>query len=387
MSMPQSSGEQQLALPPAPQQGAPAPRRSPARLVAVVVGVVFGLLSASHRLPVVAGGGTFALFLVGFLLALGVGNALFAAVARPAGLAVVWAAFGGGRWAGSALVRGRLVSVRWLPLIPFVACLVIVDRPGLRRRLWCWTAVAVVGELAAGGVLAAVGSPPVAALGWGVVAMTALASFANPLTPGSRAWLLLRMPFRPEALTELVHEPALADVAAALSAGRVRAARAALDAAVRPDSPRHLWARAAVASAEGRHAEAADLAHTMYQESGLEQVRTVALSLYARALADGAAAGVWTREQILPGFTATLAGLRATRPAVVRYTDLGAIEAMLLRDDPVRAARLARFAAAMAPDALARAHALRTLAAALTWTGDSAPAGKALARATALSPR
>lgn len=386
MSMPQSSGEQQLALPPAPQKGGPAARRAPQRLISIAVGVVLGFLAASHRLPLATGRGTFPLFLLGFLLALGLGNALFAAVARPAGLAVVWTTFGVGRWAGSALVRGRFVGFRWLPLVPFTACLVLVDRPGLRLRLWCWSAVAVGAELALGAVLAAFGSAPVAALGWGVLVITALVSFVNPFTPGSRAWLLLRMPFRPEPLAELVHEPAVAAATAALSAGRVGAARAALDTAVRTDSPRHAWTGAAVAAAEGRYAEAAEGAYATYQGSSLAQVRSAALCLYARSLAEGAAAGVWPREQIMPAFTATLAGLRATRPALVRYTDLGALEAML-HDDPVRAARLARYAAGMAPDALSRARALRTLAAALTWTGDTAPAAKATARASRLSPR
>ncbi|MFI1096763.1 hypothetical protein [Streptomyces sp. NPDC020917] len=383
--MPQISGEQQFALPSAPPGVRKAGLRPVQRLIAAAAGAVFGYLAASHRIGFVDHRGAFSLFILGFLGALSVSNALLAALARPSGLAVVWAAVGSGRWAGSAVLRGRLVTFRWLPLIPFTGCLAIVDRPTLRRRLWCGTATAVGVQLAAGAALVALGGPDVAALGWGVLVMTALVSFCNPATAGSRAWILLRMPFRPDPLDRLAHEPALVDVARALSAGRVRAARAALDTAANPRSFRHLWATAAVAEAEGRYAEAADRAYALYQGSGLEQDRSTALVIYARALADGAAAGVWTRERMLPAFEAALAVLRATRPALLRFTDLGAIEA-LLHGDPVKGTRLARNAVATAPDALTRAHALRTLAAALTWTGSAPQAARALTRASRHSP-
>jgi hypothetical protein len=384
--MPQTPGEQRFALPTLPK-GARASDRPPLwRLLAAVGGGVFGALGASHHLPFLNHPGAFYLFMAGFLGALGLGNALFAAVAGPAGLAVVWAAFGGGRWVGSTVVRGRLVTFRLLPVIPFTACTVLVDVPGIRRRLWCGTAAAVGAELAAGGALVALGGPDVRAVGWGVLVMTVLASFANPATTGSRAWVLLKMPFRAEGLDELAHEPALVEVARALCAGRVRAARVALEAAGKPHTVVHLWATASVAAAEGRYAEAVDGAYALYEAAAVPRMRASALTAYARSLADGAVAGCWTREQMLPAFEATLAVLRAVRPAAVRHTDLGAIEA-LLHGDPARAVRLARAAASVAPDALSRARALRTLAAALTWSGSAPDAAKPLADAALLSPR
>jgi hypothetical protein len=386
VSMPQIPDERQLALPSVPQRGRAATRRPVQRIVAAAVGAVFGYLGASGRLPL-AGPHAFWFFLVGFLAALGVANLLLAVLARPSGLAVVWASVGAGRWAGSAVSGGKLLTFRWTPLIPFMACLIVVDRPGLRRRLWAGTAVAVGAELVAGAALVAAGGPAVAALGWGVVVMTALASFVNPGTVGSRAWILLRLPFTRHwgRLAELVHEPGLVPVARALSAGQVAAARSALEAAGPADSPRYRWTRAALALAEGRYAEAAQEAYAVYEACGLPETRQGALTLYARALADGAAAAVWRRDQVQPAFAATLAALRADRPALVRVTDLGAIEA-LLHDDPVRGAKLARYAAAVAPDAVSRAHALVTLSMALAWTGDTAAATDAARRATRLAP-
>lgn len=371
---------------PAPLAPAPAGRRrSLPRLLFVFCAVLAGVLGGTRALPLDPD--DFLLFALGMFLGMNLQVLATLLYGRLSGLATVWLSVGVGRWLGSTVRGGRLVTFRSLPLILVNACMVVVARPGLRRRMWCGAVLTVLTELLVAALLVAAGGP-VAYLGWGVAVLAVLTSTVRPGRATTQAWRLFRLPFGQEEqrLAEWLHDPASLAAARAAAAGRVDLLRAALDGAEPSDAPRRQAMTAVLALAEGRCADAARTAAALRERSQAPTLRTGALQLYACAIADGIAAGHWRAEEAMPTFSAALAALRAEAPAAaVRGTDLAAMEA-LFAGRAGQAERLAAQAASVAPDVLSRARALLTQSAAHTVAGHPALAPAPLARAQALSP-
>ncbi|SHK71002.1 hypothetical protein SAMN05216499_101437 [Actinacidiphila paucisporea] len=360
-------------------------RRALPNLLVVMATAALGLLSAAGALPFTAA--DLMRFALGMVVGLNIFFLGYRLLGRFSGLAEVWTSIGVGRRLGGTVRRGRLLTFRLLPLIVVNTCQVVVDRPGLRRRMWWGTALTLLAEALSGAALIAAGGSA-AAIGWGVAALTVMLVTVQPGRVTSPAWRLLRLPFGREdqRLAEWVHDPASLAAARAATAGRIDLARAALDAAEPSGSARRQAMTAVVALAEGRCDDAARTAAALRERSVSPELRRGALQLYASALADGIAAGHWSRADALPAFSAALAALRAESPAAaLRGTDLAAMEA-LFGARPREAEKLASLAVAMAPDNLSRARALLTLAAAHTVAGRPALAGPLRAEAAALSP-
>src|SRR4051794_3084623 len=112
-STPSASGIPNLTgnPPAAPPPGPAAPRarsrrRIAPQLVAIVVGGSIGFLGASGRLTFGGGGSAgLPLFCLGAIVGLNLHLLLAVALARPGGLAPIWASVGGGRALGRT-VRG-----------------------------------------------------------------------------------------------------------------------------------------------------------------------------------------------------------------------------------------------------------------------------------------
>lgn len=359
-------------------------RQTLPNLLVIVAAAAAGLLGATHTLPVSPAG--FLRFALGMIAGMNVHVLAGRLLGRFTGAATVWTSLGIGRWLGSTVRRGRLLTFRLLPLILLNTCQVVVDRPGLRRRMWWGAALPLLVQVSAAGALIAAGGPA-AAVGWGVAAMVVLLATVQPGRVTTPAWRLLRLPFGQEdqRLTEWLHDPASLAAARATAAGRIDLARAALDAGGPSGSARRQAMTVIVALAEGRCGEAAHGAAELRDRSVAPELRRGALQLYASALADGIAAGHWAAADAMPSFDAALAALRAESPAALRGTDLAAMEA-LFGSRPQRAERLAALAVTTAPDALARARALLTQAAAHTAAGHPALAAPLRTRAAALAP-
>lgn len=360
-------------------------RRVLPNLLVVMVAAAAGLLGGTGALPLDPG--DLLRFALGMVAGLNVHILAGLLLGRLSGLETVWTSLGLGRWLGSTALRGRLLTFRLLPLILVNPCQVVVDRPGLRRRMWCGAAITLLADVLATAALVAAGGPT-AWIGWGAAAVTVLLATVHPGRVTSPAWRLFRLPFgqQDQRLTEWLHDPASLAAARAAAAGRIDLARAALDAGEPSGSPRRQAVEAVVALAEGRCGEAARTAAALRERSQAPLLRRGALQLYTAALADGIAAGHWRAADAMPSFTAALAALRAeSAAAALRGTDLAAMEA-LFRGQPRRAEKLAAFAATMAPDALSRARALLTLAAAHTAAGRPELSRAPRARSAALAP-
>nr|WSX77029.1 hypothetical protein OH826_26240 [Streptomyces sp. NBC_00899] len=363
-----------------------APRRQALpNLLVVVAAVAAALLGATHTLPISPAG--FLRFALGMIAGMNLHVLAYRLLGRFTGSATVWTSLFVGRWLGSTVRRGRLLTFRLLPLVLLNTCQVVVDRPGLRRRMWWGAALTLLAEVLAAAVLIAAGGTA-APIGWGVAAATVLLATVQPGRVTTPAWRLLRLPFGQEdqRLGEWLHDPASLAAARATAAGRIDLARAALDAGGPSGSARRQGMDVIVTLAEGRCGEAARTAAELRERSVAPELRRGALQLYACALADGIAAGHWPAADAMPSFDAALAALRAdSAAAALRGTDLAAMEA-LFRSRPQRAERLAALAVTVAPDALARARALLTQAAAHTAAGHPALAAPLRTRAAALAP-
>ncbi|MFI0900208.1 hypothetical protein [Streptomyces sp. NPDC020983] len=369
--------------PPPGLPDAPANRsRTVTLVIAAAVGGTVGALGSSHTLPFPER--YFLLLLAGVLLAVSLHNVLTRLLGPLTGLAPVYSSIGAGAWLWAGTVGGRLLVVRPLPIILYSPCMVVADRPGLRRRLWWGALVQLLLQAAVAAALVAAGGPA-EAVGWGIALLTVLIHVLAPGRVTSPAWRLLRLPFGKEEakLGEWRIDDATLAATRAAGAGRVDLMRAALAAAPPSDSPRRLTLATMLALAEGRSVEAAHAAVDLYARSTAPTLRAGALSLYAAAISDGVRAGSIPAEQGLPYFAAAMTGLRAQAPAVLRRTDLPAREAYFQGRLPV-AAKLAARAAANAPEALSRAGALDTLAAVHAAAGRPAEAARAHARAAAL---
>lgn len=341
-------------------------RRALPNLLVVTGTAAVAVLSAAGALPLSAP--AFLRFALGMVAGLNIHVLCDRLLGPLSGLARVWTSVGVGRRLGSTVRRGRLLTFRLLPLIIVSTCHVLVDRPGLRRRLWCGAALTLLAEVLAAAALIAAGGRATG-IGWGVAAVAALLATVQPGRVGTPAWRLLRLPFGQEdqRLTEFLHDPASLAAARAAGAGRIGQARAALDAGEPSGSARRQAMTAVVALAEGRCGEAARTAAALRERSVAPALRREALQLYACAVGDGIVAGHWRADEAGPVFSAALAALRSESSAAFRGTDLAAMEALFL-SRPREAEKLATRAASTAPDALARARALRTRAAALAPT-------------------
>ncbi|MGW5354974.1 hypothetical protein ACWERV_31220 [Streptomyces sp. NPDC004031] len=368
--------------PPGPSAAPPDGRRKVTLAVAAVVGAAVGVAGSAHALPFRER--SFLLFAAGVLLTVSLHNVLTRLLGPFTGLAPVYSSIGAGRWLLATTVGGRQLVVRPLPLLLYNACMVVTDRPGLRRRLWWGALVQLLVQAAVAAALVAAGGAA-AAVGWGIAFLTVLIHVLAPGRVTSPAWRLMRLPFGTEEakLDEWRVDDATLAATRAAGAGRIDLMRDALAAAPPSDAPRRLHLTAVLALAEGRAAEAARTAVDLHARSTAPSLRAGALSLYAAAVSDGVRAGSIPAEQGLPYFAAAMDGLRATVPAVVRRTDLAAREAYFQGRLPV-AAKLAARAAANAPEALARAGALDTLAAVHAAAGRQSEAARAHAQAAAL---
>ncbi|MYS21455.1 MULTISPECIES: hypothetical protein, partial [unclassified Streptomyces] len=314
-------------LPAAPLPGprpAPARRRIPPRVI-LVPAVLIGVLAGGGNLRV-GGSQGIPLFFLGLVVGTNLSLLITRLLARPAGLAAVWSSVGVGRRLGSTVRGGRLWTFRSLPLILLYTCLVVTDRPGLRRRLWRTTALAVLVELALAAALIASGGAA-RPLGWGAAAWTALYCLPRRHAAFSRGWVLFRLPFgdHESGFAEWVHDPAALAAARALAAGRVATMRAALGAAEPSPRPQRRAMEAALALAEGRYDDAAREAYALQAQAGARQLRLAACQLYASALAHGVEARHWAPEAALPQFRATMAAMRTEHPTVHRFNGLGAL--------------------------------------------------------------
>lgn len=318
------------------------------------------MLVLAGRMPA-AGSGVGGEFLVlaGFLLAFSLGPLLRLAVARPSGTAWAWASVGAGRRVASFAVRGRLVTVRAIPLVLFVPRFLAVDRPRLRLRLWAGSAAVVLGTGGTGTALIVSGRPGLQDVGWGLVVTTAATVLGAPHVVGSTGWMLLRLPFAGHGaeLAEITHDAGLVPVQRTLGVGDVAAARAALDAVPPSRAVQRLGAEASVLLAEERYAEAARSAAEVYAAAVVPGTRAVSAATYASALAYGALTGIWSYEEVRPPFDAAVREVRQIAPKLPGATILGALDA-LLRGDRERASEIAARAARLAPTELARARAL-----------------------------
>ncbi|CAG7603469.1 hypothetical protein [Actinacidiphila bryophytorum] len=363
-------------------------RRALPNLLIIAVALAVGVLGGTGAIPLDRNG--LLRFALGMVVGLNLHIVAYWLLGPLSGVATVWTSLGVGRWLGHTTRRGRLVVFRLLPLIPFIACQVIVGRPGLRRRMWACAAATLLAEAVASAALVAAGGPA-ASVGWGLAAVTLLVLAAQPGRVTSPAWRLFRLPFgdNDQALAEWVHDPATLAAARAACAGRIDLARAALDAAPAAPgdaSPRRLAMEASLALCEGRCDAAARTAAELRERSHAPELRRGALQLYACAVADGIAAGHWRAADAMPYFDAALAALRAeSKAAALRGTDLAAMEA-LFRGRPQQAVKLATLAAANAATVHVRARALLTLAAAHTAAGHPELSRAPRARAAALSP-
>ncbi|WP_159012072.1 hypothetical protein [Streptomyces sp. NRRL F-5123] len=385
-----------MYTPPAPPQGATVPPPPPALpdapaggrsrkvtlVIAALVGGAVGVAGSADALPFPER--YFLLLPVGVLLAVSLHNVLTRLLGPFAGLAPVYSSLGAGPWLGATTVGGRQLVLRPLPLILYSPCMVVADRPGLRRKLWWGAFVQLLVQSAVAAALIAAGGA-VAAVGWGIALITVLIHVLAPGRVTSPAWRLLRLPFGTEEdrLGEWRVDDATIAATRAAGAGRIDLVRAALAAAPPSDSPRRLTLTTMLALAEGRSAEAAHAAVDLYARSTAPSLRAGALALYAAAISDGVRAGHFPAESGLPYFAAAMDGLRAQAPAILRRSDLVAREAYFQGRLPL-AAKLAARAAANAPEALSRAGALDTLAAVHAAAGRPAEAARAQARAAGL---
>lgn len=376
--------------PPAPVPAAPGPprrRRIPPRLLVLVPAVAIGALTGAGRMPGLTSPDAGLAAALGLLIGINLTLLTLRVLAPWSGMAVVWSSVGVGRWLGSAVLRGRLLVFRLLPLVPLSACLVIRDRPGLRWRLWAATACSALVEAATAAALILAGGTA-AHVGLGVAAASACMLLIRPGRATSRFWFLFRLPRAGQEalLAEWTCDDATLTAARLLAAGRLGPARQALvDAAPGPRSQRRRATGAALAVAEGRYDEGAREAYELVGEVRAPQLRAAALQTYATALADGVRTGHWPPEEALPRLAVVMAALREEFPAVLRVSDLGALDA-LLSGRPDRAVRLARSAAMIAPEALSRARALSALGAAQNACGRPGKAVASFARAAALTP-
>jgi hypothetical protein len=377
------------AVPPLPAGtggGAPAarPRKLGLMLVAVPVGVALGLAGALGAVPY--GTGYLALFAVGVLAGVSVFNLLSTLLAGFSGLAPVYGTLGAGRRLGATTVRGRLLTVRMVPVVLLSTCLVLTDRPDLRGRLRRGAVVQLVVQLAVAGGLAAVGGAPGVYFGVGLGFITVLIFTSGAGKVTSPAWRLWRLRAGEEEakLDEWRVDPATLAAARAAALGRIDLMRAALAGAPPSGSPRRQALGITLALAEGRSDVAAREALALRERSHAPSLRLAALQLYAMAVSDGVYAGRWRPQEALPHFAAALAALRAEGSvAALRGTDLAAREA-LFQGRPARAVALAGQAAATSPDALSRATALHTLASAHTAMARPTNAAAAAAKSAAL---
>ncbi|MFI0944037.1 hypothetical protein [Streptomyces sp. NPDC021020] len=354
-------------------------------VIAAAVGGTVGVAGSSHGLPFPEH--YFLLFFAGMLLAVSLHNVLSRLLGPFTGLAAVYSSIGAGPWLWATTVGGRQLVLRPLPLILYSPCMVVTDRPGLRRRMWWGELVQLLVQAAVAAALVAAGGAA-AAVGWGIAFLTLLTHVLAPGRVTSPAWRLLRLPFGTEEgrLGEWQADDATIAATRAAGAGRIDLMRAALAAAPPSGSPRRLALSAMLALAEGRSVEAAHTAVELYARSAAPSLRAGALYLYAAAVSDGVRAGQIPAEQGLPYFAAAMTGLRAQGPALARRTDLAAREAYFQGRLP-QAAKLAARAAANAPEALSRAGALDTLAAVHAAAGRPVDAARAHARAAALLRR
>ncbi|WP_225846144.1 hypothetical protein [Streptomyces sp. HPF1205] len=354
------------------------------RWVPLVVAGAAGVAAAVNGFP--DGGNGPWWFLGGFALGLNLSTLLFVALAQPAGTGLLTLSVGVGPRLGSAVVRGVMVTLRPVPVLLLVPHLAFLDRPGLPRWMRLTTAARLLVLVGVSAVLIASGGDGLRLAGYGCAAFTVMLLVLNPRGATS-AWSLLFRPHRNDGtprLAEWVFDPASLAAVRAMSAGRLDEARRALDAAAPYAGQRRRAVTAVLAWAEGRLDEAAHQAMELYADSEAAELKAAALRLYALTLADGAAAGLWAPEVVLPQIGAVRTALQS-RPVPGGLSDLTAMEA-LLRGDMARAQRLAAGAARVAPDALGRAAALATRAMALSLLRRPGKAQDLLARARELTP-
>ncbi|WP_037912846.1 hypothetical protein [Actinacidiphila yeochonensis] len=346
-----------------------------------------GLLAASHALPH-TGAAAPLLFVLGLLVGGAASTLLLTAVtALTGGLSVVYASVGVGRWLGSVRVGGVLVVFRLLLAVPFNACVIAVDRPGLRLRVWSGIAGSTVLTAAGAAALVLSGDTALAALGWGAALLVLLVLLTGWNRPMSRGWALWRLPTRAggEAVREWANDPASLRAARLLSTGRIAAARAELAAAPADGGPRRTAVAASVAVAAGRFDEGARAAMASAAASRAPQLRAGALGAYAIALGSGVATRLWTPEQVRAGFHAAVEEIRNVQPVLLQATALGALESMFA-GDLKEALRRSTRAASLAPDRFSRAQAFAVQAVALRAAGHPDEAAKVLDRARRLAP-
>jgi hypothetical protein len=326
--------------------------------------------------------------LAGLLLGLNLFTLLTLVLARPAGMGLMTLSVGVGRPLGSAVVRGVGVTVRLVPFILLIPHLVVLDRPGVARRLWLTMAARMLTLLGVSTALIVSGGTGPRLAGYGCAAITLVLLLANAGRETGVGWVLFRLPRKDGArrLAEWVFDPASVAAVRAMSAGRLDEARQVLGAAAPSAGNRRRAAMAALAWSEGRLDEAARQALALYADSESPALRAGTLRLYASALADGAAAGQWAPEAVLPQVAAVRATMGNQLPAARGgYSDLAALEA-LLRGETARAAHIAASTARTAPDAFGRARALAIRAQALSLLGQAGRAHALLARARELAP-
>ncbi|TDU04399.1 hypothetical protein EDD99_2858 [Streptomyces sp. 846.5] len=293
-----------------------------------------------------------------------------------------------GRRLGSTRIGGVDVDFRAVPLLPVSGCMVVVDTPAARVRLWLGQALGTGVTLALGLALL-LRDPGMGAVSWigaGVTMIAAGVALTAPSVPGTRAWFLWRMPFdRKGGLADLSHDAASLAASRRLLGGHLGDARAALAGAARPDSVPVVSLRASIALGLGEYRDAALLARLALERSRSVAQRSMLAGIHSRAAAYELEAGTLPPEVARPAMEYALTLIKAEFPQLLRIGDLPAT-VELLNGRAAQALPLARRAVRRPTDVQTTAYGLCTLAAAEAVTGDRAAATTALARARRLMP-